>query len=629
MEPESTPEADTPVEDVAAEAAGYTIHDFLTRPPEHNRLRRLPILLRLGVAITWRAAPTPFTITAVLQLTNGFAVGAQLLLFRHLLGQLLARGGAPAFSTVLPTVAGLMLVGAVISVAGIFLEGQQRLVAVRVGEYTADRLIETASAVDLITFESPVFHDRLQRAQTSAQARPTQLASGLVGIVGGLFAVGGVAAALLVIQPVLFAVVTIGFIPAWLATNRAGRLIYRFSVEQTERDRRRAYLFGILTRRDEAQEIRGFDLGGFLSDRHRDLYERLIADLREVLRRRLRIAVLGQMATAIVGAAAVGALVWLVTNDRITLAAAGSAAGAMLMLSGRLKDLANNAASLYEGALYLADYASFVDVIPKLEASRSRQPAPASLDVARAEGVTFTYPSRTSPSLVDVDLEVRRGEVVALVGENGSGKTTIAKLLAGLYHPERGVVTWNGMDTSTIDPSSARQQVAVIFQDFIRWQLTAYDNVALGDHTRYDDADAVRRATQAARVDDVLQELENGYETLLAPQFYGGSSISIGQWQRIALARAFFRDAPLVILDEPTAALDPRAEAALFNNMRELFAGRGVLLISHRFGSVRTADRIYVLDKGRVVEQGTHTELMAQRGYYAELFELQARWYLD
>jgi ATP-binding cassette, subfamily B, bacterial len=609
--------------------ASFTIHDYMTRPPDYNRLRRLPALLALALGICRRAAPRPFLVAAVLQVVNGSALAGQLLLLRRLLDELLKPGGGASFGDVLPAVIALMLVGALINLASVFLEGQQRIVGALVAAYTSDQLIEATSRVDLITFESPAFHDRLQRAQMSSAARPTQMATGLVGIVGGLFAVGGVSVALIVVQPVLFVIVIAGFLPAWLATTRAGRLIYRLSVAQTERDRKRAYLFSALTGREEAQEIRAFGLRGFLGARHRALCLELIRELRTVLRRRLGIALLGQAATALVGAGAIGALVWLVTADRISLAAAGSAAGAIFLLAGRLRDVAGSAAGLYEGALYLQDYSVFVDAVPKLIATRAQLEAPERLDSVKATGVTFRYPSRAEPSLQGVDLEIRRGEVVALVGENGSGKTTLAKLLAGLYYAESGAVTWDGVSTADLDPDSAQRRVAVIFQDFVRWQLSAFENVALGDHERYSDVAGVVQAAEAARINDALEGLVNGYETLLGPQFYGGSSLSIGQWQRIALARAFFRDAPLIILDEPTAALDARAEAALFSNMGELFAGRGVLLISHRFGSVRTADRIYVLDQGRVVEQGTHDALMAQDGYYAELFRLQARWYID
>ena len=272
---------------------------------------------------------------------------------------------------------------------------------------------------------------------------------------------------------------------------------------------------------------------------------------------------------------------------------------------------------------------TFVSAAPRIEAARPTRPAPREPQLVEASSVSFTYPTRTEPSLVDASLELARGEVVALVGENGSGKTTFAKLLAGLYRPEGGAITWDGQDTGEFDPATVHERVAVIFQDFVRYQLSAQENIAMGEHTRFDDTDAVSRAAQAAGIESAIQGLNLGYDTLLGPEYYGGSDLSGGQWQRIALARAFFRDAPIVILDEPTASLDPRAEAALYSSMGELFAGRGVLLISHRFGSVRTADRIYVLREGRVVEQGNHTDLMGADGYYAELFRLQASRYVD
>jgi ATP-binding cassette subfamily B protein len=221
------------------------------------------------------------------------------------------------------------------------------------------------------------------------------------------------------------------------------------------------------------------------------------------------------------------------------------------------------------------------------------------------------------------------GEIIALVGENGSGKTTLAKLLCGLYPPKRGEILWDGADLRTFDPEELRRSIAVIFQEFARYQLSGWDNLAVGDPARAGDRAGMEAAAREAGAHPFLAALASGYDTVLSPQFDGGADLSLGQWQRVAIARAFFRDAPFLVLDEPTAALDPRAEADLFASLRTLCAGRTVLLISHRFSSVRSADRIYVLHEGRIVEHGSHAQLMKERGRYAEMFSLQASSYVD
>jgi ATP-binding cassette subfamily B protein len=611
-------EADTPER--------FTLQEYFT-PDSKRRLRRFPSLLKLAISIVWKAAPRELVVTGVLQLVIAVGIMAQLLVLRGLLTGILQP--SPDFEDLLPDVLALTAVAVVLAVASAFMDAQQRIMNQIVGFYASDRVVETAVGVDLVTYEAPGFHDRLVRAQLSASTRPAQLVTGLLGAIGASLTIGAILLTLVFIFPPFAVMVLVAFIPLWLATNRASGLVYRYTVDQTERDRMRLYLFDLLTNKPQAQEVRAFDLAAFLGERHRRIYRSLIDELRLVLRARLKVALAGQLATAVLTSVGFAMLIWFVTSDRISLSDAGSAAAAMVLLIGRLRGLAGAGSGLYESSLYLEDYSTFVAAAPQIQASRPTARAPREPQLLEAHDVSFTYPSRTEPSLQDASLELRRGEVVALVGENGSGKTTFAKMLAGLYAPEAGTITWDGTDIATFDPMTVRERVAVIFQDFARYQLSGRENIAMGDHAHFEDIEKVERAARAAGVHEALSNLENGYETLLGPEYYGGSDFSGGQWQRVALARAFFRDAPIVILDEPTASLDPRAEADLYDSMRELFAGRGVLLISHRFGSVKNADRIYVLRDGRVIESGPHIELLEADGYYAELFRLQARQYVD
>jgi ATP-binding cassette subfamily B protein len=365
--------------------------------------------------------------------------------------------------------------------------------------------------------------------------------------------------------------------------------------------------------------------------RYEALYRTFIDDLTRHVRRRSALELLSALVSACAALATVLVLLALVQHHHISLAQAGAAVVAVRLLASRVQQLLSGATSVFEGRLFLEEFRLFLS-IPH-EPTHDRAPdsdgrlAPTFSRLA-ASSVDFTYPGAVQPALTGVDVSINAGEVVALVGANGSGKTTLVKILAGLYRPDSGRLLWDDVEVKEGELRSFRERVAVIFQDFGRYELTAADNIGLGRAAAMADRDRIVAAARAAACDDFISALPRGYDTLLSRTFGDGSDLSVGQWQRVALARAIFRDAPLVVLDEPTAALDPIAEHELFRQIRNLLRGRSVVLISHRFSSVRSADRIYVLDHGRVVESGTHEHLMELDGHYAHMFTLQASAYL-
>ncbi len=450
------------------------------------------------------------------------------------------------------------------------------------------------------------------------------MTAGLLSVDSSALAALALGAALLTIEPLFFLLRVVAAVPLTFSSLRVGRALYRFAVEHTPTDRERTYIQTLLVEKDPAKEIRAYELGGFLRSRFAALYERRIQALRRLVRRRTVQGAAGGLLTAVVSGGVLGLLIFFVSDGRVSLAGAGAASAALILLGTQLQGLAGGMGQLYESALFIEDFNNFVQFAPGKSQFAGTAPPPPDIGDLRARDLTFIYPSRQKPSLSEINIETRAGQVVALVGENGSGKTTLAKLLAGLYLPQEGHITWGDQDLTTMDINLVRGRVAVLFQDFVHYFLSARENISMGRWERAGDEPAVREAAARSGAKSFVEDLPHGYDTYLGPQFFGGSDLSGGQWQRVALAWAFFRDAELVILDEPTAALDPRAETALFSAVRQLFSGRSVVLISHRFADVRLADHIYVLDQGRMVEHGDHDQLMARNGLYAELFTLQA-----
>jgi len=604
--------------------------DDVWRSAEDHALRRLPGILKGALILVRRAAPRELTTSFALQVATGAGVAVQLLLGRRLLSSILRADRLDlGLSDVLPGLIGFLAVSAVLSFSYSLRSEIQRLMSELVGRYAQDRIIDVATVVDLEAYENPDFHDRLQRAQMAANFRPLNMTNSVLMLSGGLIGVVGLLVALLALQPLLVPFVLLAYLPVWLATIRNSRTSHRMGWRMTPSDRKRQYLGMALTGKYFAQELRAFDLAGHLRRQYDALYEVRIGEVRSVTRTRLRRSLLASVASSALSGMSVVVLLSLLLSGHMSVASAATAAVAIQQLGGRLSGIAQSGAGLYEDALFLDDFNSFLELAPAVAAARATGAAPEGFSTLAVDHVSFAYPGTDVLALDDVCFDVHAGEVVALVGENGSGKTTLAKLLCHLYAPTSGRILWDGVDTSGCDPVDVRRHMAVIFQDFAQYFLSAADNIATGGHERANAREAIVAAARQSGADSFLAELPQAYDTMLGRQFEGGHELSIGQWQRVALARAFFRGAPFVILDEPTAALDPRAEHELFQRMRSIAQGRTVLLVSHRFSSVRSADRIFVLSGGRLVEQGGHEELMARGGQYAELFTLQAAAYLS
>jgi len=582
-----------------------TIYDIQAAEDSKVRVRALPRLTRQALRIAWAAGRREFVVSTLLQIIGGGGIVLLLLLGQKGLQALLeALQSSQSLAAVAPWALVIACVAGMQSFVNAVQRERQEILGEVIERHIEEHVLEVASAVDLLGFETPAFHNRVQRMQLSGP-QSLNLIFGLSGLIRGAVGVVAVLVTLITIEPVLV-------------------LFWRM----TPRDRERQYLASLLSDRDAAKEIRAFNLGEYLGSRHRSLYDERISELRRVAAGQLWHALLANVVIAAVLAATLLVVGWLALSGSVQLSAAGIAVAGVAIVGARLSTAGYAAGTLTESARYVDDYLAFAELLPRVRQSEPHSPAPSSFDKISVNGVSFSYPTATDPAIRDVSLSIATGEIVALVGENGSGKTTLAKLLAGLYRPATGTVTWDGIDINGVDAAQLRTSIAVIFQDFVRFHLRARDNVGLGRVDAIDDLDDIREAARHANADEFLSSLPNGYETTLGPEFEGGSDLSIGQWQRVALARAFFRQAPFVILDEPTAALDPRAEQDLFERIRGLLAGRTVLLISHRFSSVRNADRIYVLQSGRVTEAGTHDELMGVEGHYAELFRLQAAAYL-
>jgi ATP-binding cassette, subfamily B, bacterial len=492
---------------------------------------------------------------------------------------------------------------------------------------TSVRLMEHAATLDLEDFEDPDLQDKLDRARRQTMGR-MNLMGMIFGQVQDAITVVSFAIGLLVYAPWLILLLAIALIPAFIGESHFNALGYSLNFAWTPERRQLEYVRQMGASVETAKEVKIFNLHRFLIARYRELADGFYRANRALARRRALwgalLATLGTLGYY----AAYAYIAWRTVRGDFTIGDLTFLAGSFRRLRQLLEGLLVGFSQVAGQALYLDDLFSFFEIEPEIVSRPDALPIPRPIEHGFVfENVGFRYPDADFWALRHLDFELRAGEVLALVGENGAGKTTLVKLLARLYDPDEGRILLDGRDLRDYDLDDLRANVGVIFQDFVRYHLTAGENIGVGQMDAMYDMDRIREAARRAMADEVIADLPGGYDQLIGRRFRTGVDLSGGQWQKIAIARAYMRDAQVMILDEPTAALDARSEFEVFKRFKELSDKRTAVLISHRFSSVRMADRILVLERGRIEAAGTHEQLMDAGGRYAELFELQAAGY--
>jgi len=595
--------------------------------PRPARAGALATLVRFAL---WsvRIAPRQAMALGAFQLAQGLVPAAQVLVLSHAVQ---AAAGLIHGTTPLPRLLAWVALWAGISLAAEVTWPLFPLVSQGMETEMEDAVVaglqRKAEALSLEAFERTDFHDILRRAREAA--RPGIVLNVLWSLSDtpqALVTVVGTCAVVAVWNPWLVIALVIAAIPAPLIQITQARSRFFVARAQTSDERLRRYCADLLTRREAAKEIRAFGFGPWLLTRWRALFWQ-VADRTHRIDRAQSLGRAGLGGLDVLGFAA-GLLLaaWGVADGALPVSRFAAILAALGTVQGAVGTALGGFSFLGDTALQLADLFVYLDLGPEEPAGGT---ASGTLGDIEATGLCFRYPASHARALTDVGFRLRAGERIALVGENGSGKTTLVKLLAGLYQPTAGQVRCGGRDLREWDPSALRTQISAVFQDHVRFAVTLAENVGLGDARRLDDRGAIVEASARGGADLVAAGLAEGYDTLLTREFSGGTDLSGGQWQRVAVSRGFMRAAPLLVLDEPTAALDPVTEAEVFRRFSEMAGRRTAVLVSHRLGSARLCDRVLVLDRGRLVEEGTHDALVAAGGLYARLWALQAQWYQE
>ena len=602
-------------------------------PTTKGRGRRVRKNLWQGMGLAWSASPSSLIRYSVLGMLSAAMPPVAVYLGAALVNRIAeARLHSLQFRDLVPILLGLWLATTVQRAVGAYMGYGRNLFVRRVQLEAERRLLAQASKVDIGHFDNSDWHDRLARAKRDVSWRPGDLTWSVLGLSGNIVTVVLMAGILASLHWVLVVLALAAAALSLALEHRVTSRLYEYFYKETPEEREREYLGDLLVQPRSTKEIRAYVLADYLLGRHGKLSEDLFNQRELMYRSATRISML----TGLVGGTTLAlAYVFLAIRGVAGTIDPGGVVlviGAFTAVSGTLGQISSTFVAVDQHTTFLADYFSFLSIGPLVPVPAEPHPEPAWHNAIGTAGiefdnVTFSYPGGTEPAVAGLNLHIRGGELIALVGENGAGKSTLVRLLLRFYDPDQGSVRVGGVDVRNLDPSVLRSRIGVLFQDYVSYELSVRENVVMGRPDGEVKDERVMAALRDARSDWLLKKMPRGLDSKVGRLFEGGHDLSGGEWQRLALARIMYRDADIWILDEPTSSLDPEAEAAIFAELKENLKGRIGIVISHRFSTVRIADRIAVIAGGHVTELGAHQELLRAGGRYAQLFELQAAGY--